>query len=1177
MAVDIGVLRGLLTLDDQLTKKLDLAGQRIEAVGKRWEKVGGQLTSVGSQLNRTVTLPLAAAAGGALTLSAQFETSLTKIETLVGIAGDEVAGFRDRVLELAGETAKAPKELADALFVVTSAGARGGTALEILEKAAKASAAGLGDTTEIARAVTAAIAAYGEENLSASRATDILVATVREGNLEASDLAGSLGRVIGIASQVGVSFEQVGGFVATFTRLGVNAEEAVTALRGVLSSAIAPTEGASKGLLALGTSAEELRRTIREDGLDAALRDLVERAGDNTEALAAVIPNVRALSGVLGTAGAQAETFAKINENIEDSLGILDSAFKRTTETTGFKFQQFLANLKTTGIELGDQLAPALEKVLAGANKLLTGIGKLIEAFSKLPDFVQNTILVLGGLALAAGPVLTVVGNLTLLIGKLAVLLGGQMVSGTMAAAAGTTTLTGAVTSLYGAITALSIGILGPAGIVAALAIFAVKIAEAKAEAEDANLAFANAQGIMQGLADRARGVEDAFKTGGVEGLRAYLETLDPAIVQSQEFSRQVGQLMAAGRLTGEEFDLVGETIRGFRAGLEETAEPIINTGTNVETLKTKTAELDEVLQNLGLVTVANVKEELANFSMALESGLVPTEQLIAKLDEMIVEYQELGVLTPELTAQIQEQILSLAEQGGELTGAQLAMLDYADGARIAGQQLEELKRKQEELTRSVEDFMTRSANSMDQYTQNIVNAQGATGEFVTALSTTGPPGGGGFFSNIAGAFKDLVGIGGETGADTATSLLSNLGSMLKGGLSGVANGIEGTFRGLFSKALNLVPIVGPLLSSFAGPLFDGLKAIGKKVFGWVKGLFGPSQEEIEGRKVGNEYVEMLKTMLDESQKAEVAMSAASGASADWASKVIAIRDSFLAVGKSEQEALAIADELWRAGKEGPEAVQAVIARIQPSIDKVKEAMESTGLTLTELRNKVHSLAEKAGMSTAEMFDVVAEKGLDAAIALAKGFDDLGSKVEEQMQQTSDAVTSTVTKIPETVADTTEKTEQQIKEMNEALKVKADEAASAVQDTFDKIKIEVPVRFDVQQPDLGLGGGGGGDIGDRERGGRGGGPAFAAGTGTGGIFQNFGGGTRAMLHGEEAVITRRQGESLAMMIERAIGAGGGTVMFGPQSITLVADGQKLAEVVIRNEPRVLGNKGLRRT
>jgi hypothetical protein len=75
----------------------------------------------------------------------------------------------------------------------------------------KAAAVGLGETKTIADLATSAMNAYGSDTLSASAATDILATAVREGKLEASELAGSMGGVIPIASNLGVEFHEVAG------------------------------------------------------------------------------------------------------------------------------------------------------------------------------------------------------------------------------------------------------------------------------------------------------------------------------------------------------------------------------------------------------------------------------------------------------------------------------------------------------------------------------------------------------------------------------------------------------------------------------------------------------------------------------------------------------------------------------------------------------------------------------------------------------------------------------------------------------------------------------------------------------------------------------------------------------------------------------------------------------
>lgn len=291
--------------------------------------------------------------------STRFEASLTKIITLVGIAREQVMEWRRELLALAPAVGRGPNELADALFVVTSAGARGAEALRIVEQAAKASAVGLGETKDVARAVTAAMQAYAASGLTAEQATDVLVATVREGNLKAAELASSLGRVLGVAAEAGVSFNELGAFVASFTRVGVNAEEAVTALRGVLATVIKPAKESETALAKFGLSAAALREQIRERGLTRTLIDLVQTLSKDEEALARVIPNVRALSGVLATASSQAESFQQISDNLANAQGTLETAFEGTRETAQFAFESMRAAIEGAAIAIGDDLAPA--------------------------------------------------------------------------------------------------------------------------------------------------------------------------------------------------------------------------------------------------------------------------------------------------------------------------------------------------------------------------------------------------------------------------------------------------------------------------------------------------------------------------------------------------------------------------------------------------------------------------------------------------------------------------------------------------------------------------------------------------------------------------------------------------------------------------------------------------
>lgn len=379
-----------------LKRGLKIAGNSLKKFGASAKRIGGNIT-------RNVTLPFAAAGAAGVKMATDLETSFSKIENLVGITGKALDDFKNSVKGVSAATGQSQQALSEALFTVASAGLRGAEATEVLERSAKASAIGLGDTQQIAQALTGVLQAYSKEGLTAAEATDTLTAIVREGNLEAESLAPTLGRIVGIGSQLGISFQELGANIATFTRLGVPAEEAVVGLRGVMTSFLKPTQDAEKALATLGLTSEDLRNKVGEEGLQSTLAFLTESFKGNDEALVSVFGNVRALSTVLGTAGAQGEAYADVLNNISNSTGIVDDGFKNVSQTSGFKFQQTLNSLRNAGIELGAALLPLVTKI---ANFLT----RAINGFRDLSTETKTVILTLTAVLAASGPIMTAIG-----------------------------------------------------------------------------------------------------------------------------------------------------------------------------------------------------------------------------------------------------------------------------------------------------------------------------------------------------------------------------------------------------------------------------------------------------------------------------------------------------------------------------------------------------------------------------------------------------------------------------------------------------------------------------------------------------------------------------------------------------------------------------------------------
>lgn len=393
--------------------KLDGLQKKMQDTESKLTSMGQSMQSVGKKLSLGLTTPLVGLGVAAAKTAMDFETSLSKMVGLVGLTTDEVDGMRDSVLALSGETAKAPQELADAMFVVTSAGLRGSDALDALESAAKASTAGLGDTADIARSVAGAMNAYGPATLDAAKATDVIVATARAGNFETSQFAAAIGRVLPFAKQAGSSIEDMGGAVALLTRTNGDAAQSVTQVAALFRSFVVPTEEAKKALEAVGLSAGDMRKAISEQGLPAALTMLDQKLGGNREQLGRLLGSSEAASAAFQILDADAESIAGTFGVVGDSVGMTDEAFGAAAETAGFKMQQALTTLKIALIEIGDVILP----VLSTFTELLSGV---LQRFNALNPTIKTAAVILGAVAAALGPILWVGGKVVATIGTMA-------------------------------------------------------------------------------------------------------------------------------------------------------------------------------------------------------------------------------------------------------------------------------------------------------------------------------------------------------------------------------------------------------------------------------------------------------------------------------------------------------------------------------------------------------------------------------------------------------------------------------------------------------------------------------------------------------------------------------------------------------------------------------------
>lgn len=361
-----------------------------------WRTAGDNLRMTGSLMMYQIAMPLKAIGKAAIQASMEFETSMKHIQGLVGMTGAQVSMMSEKVLDMSGAVGKAPTELANALYYITSAGITNTTtALDTLNVSARAASAGLGTTQDVANLSTSVMNAYAPGLYNASVATDALVAAVREGKAEASEFAPAMGKVIPVAASFGVKFQDVAAAIAALTRQGAPAGTAAIQLRQILASLLDPTQKATEQLAAYGLSAGKLRSTIQQEGLLAGLMELKTAFGDNASELSQVFGNIRPLQAVMALIGPSFSRNAQIFNELNDSAGDASAAFEVASQALGFKLNQASAQAKVSLVKIGDALAPVIKLFADMAVLVSKGIGFV----AGIPGIVKMTAMV-GGLAI---------------------------------------------------------------------------------------------------------------------------------------------------------------------------------------------------------------------------------------------------------------------------------------------------------------------------------------------------------------------------------------------------------------------------------------------------------------------------------------------------------------------------------------------------------------------------------------------------------------------------------------------------------------------------------------------------------------------------------------------------------------------------------------------------------
>ena len=393
---------------------VDNASKTLEGVAAKTGLLGESF-GIATGLVLAGGAALATVAGVSIKMAGDFQQSMDLVQTQAGASAEEVRNMSKAILDMAPALGSTPKQMAEGLFYIESAGFRGAQALDILKLSAEGAAVGEANLADVANGLTSIINSGISGVKNATEAMGVLNAVVGGGKMHMQDLIASLSTgILPAARAVGISIQDVGAAMDVMTNNGIVAQDGATRLRMTLSLMEAPTHAAIKALSSIGLTQTQIADDMRNKGLGFALQDLkthLEKAGLTATEQAQVLTKAfgGARSGTLMELLIQnTGQFNDRLKNLKDTSNNFGESWKKTQEDFDFQFKKMMATLAELAVKFGDVLLPTVTKVVDYFNQ------NLVPTISRVSTFLGQHKEVLAGVAAIIGTVvLMAVINLT--------------------------------------------------------------------------------------------------------------------------------------------------------------------------------------------------------------------------------------------------------------------------------------------------------------------------------------------------------------------------------------------------------------------------------------------------------------------------------------------------------------------------------------------------------------------------------------------------------------------------------------------------------------------------------------------------------------------------------------------------------------------------------------------
>lgn len=392
----------------ELQKEMQNAQKFMKSAGK-------EITAIGKTLTLSITTPLLGLGTAAVSVSANFQESMSKVAAISGATGDDLERLTEKAKDMGATTKYSASESAEAFQYMAMAGWKTEDMLDGISGIMNLAAASGEELATVSDICTDALTAFGMSASDSGRFADILASASSNANTNVSMLGESFKYVAPLCGSMGYSAEDASIALSLMANAGIKGSQSGTSLKTALTNMLSPTSSMASVMEEYGlslTNADGSMKSLKE--VMDMLREKMGGLDEATQgAAASTLFGKEALAGMLSIINASDSDYDKLTQAIYNCDGTAKTMADTMQDNLNGKLTQLKSALEGVAISFSEVLIPMLMKVVEK-------ITNVVQKFANLDEETRKLILTIGAIAASIGPLLLLIGKLVTTGSKIA-------------------------------------------------------------------------------------------------------------------------------------------------------------------------------------------------------------------------------------------------------------------------------------------------------------------------------------------------------------------------------------------------------------------------------------------------------------------------------------------------------------------------------------------------------------------------------------------------------------------------------------------------------------------------------------------------------------------------------------------------------------------------------------